>query len=245
MNIARVLGAVAMFAAVAIGIASPVWAGGPTTPTSPTVTAPGRSRRRIERHLHLHCRVRKHHYVDDHTVWHRMRHGRSYEFVGWERALHRASAVDWRSLEHDGRAARCPNVRRQQPRSGNDHIFMGRSNTRRHSVQPRGPRYVWQHRPRRFPRSYFRVHIDESRLSESSCRRPADRAGPGRAHDLVVVLFACLGPASILIAWAGADGVLIACARAAGSRIGCADAEAVRIACAYVDTLGVLPKAGR
>ena len=40
MNIARVLGAVAMFAAVAIGIASPVWAGGPTTPTSPTVTAP-------------------------------------------------------------------------------------------------------------------------------------------------------------------------------------------------------------
>ena len=40
MNIARVLGAVAIFAAVAIGIASPGWAGGPTTPASPTVPAP-------------------------------------------------------------------------------------------------------------------------------------------------------------------------------------------------------------
>jgi hypothetical protein len=39
MNIARVLGAVAIFAAVAIGIASPGWAGGPTIPPSPTVPA--------------------------------------------------------------------------------------------------------------------------------------------------------------------------------------------------------------
>jgi hypothetical protein len=43
MSIARVLGAVAIFAAVAIGIASPAWAGGPTTPTSPTVPAPAAS----------------------------------------------------------------------------------------------------------------------------------------------------------------------------------------------------------
>ncbi len=40
MNIARALGAAAIFAAVAIGISSPGWAGGPTTPASPTVPAP-------------------------------------------------------------------------------------------------------------------------------------------------------------------------------------------------------------
>jgi len=40
MNIARVPGVVAIFGAVAIGIASPGWAGGPTSPASPTVPAP-------------------------------------------------------------------------------------------------------------------------------------------------------------------------------------------------------------
>jgi hypothetical protein len=116
-------------------------------------------------------------------VWPRMRHCRSYKFVGWERALQRASAVGGRSLEHDGCPTRCPNVRRQQPRSGYDHVFMGPGNTRRHSVQPRGPRHVWQQRPRRLPWSYVRVHIDESRLGESSCRRPAPRGRPSTSAD--------------------------------------------------------------
>ena len=40
MKIARALGTVSIFAAVAIAIASPAWAGGPTTPASPTVPAP-------------------------------------------------------------------------------------------------------------------------------------------------------------------------------------------------------------
>ena len=40
MNITGVLGAAAIFAAVAIGFPSPAWAGGPTTPGSPTVPAP-------------------------------------------------------------------------------------------------------------------------------------------------------------------------------------------------------------
>jgi len=35
MNIARALGAVAILSAVAIGMASPGWAGGPTTPVPP------------------------------------------------------------------------------------------------------------------------------------------------------------------------------------------------------------------
>jgi hypothetical protein len=43
MNITSALGAVAVFSAVAIGTASPAWAGGPTTPTSPTVPAPSAS----------------------------------------------------------------------------------------------------------------------------------------------------------------------------------------------------------
>jgi hypothetical protein len=38
MIIARVLGAVAAFIAVAIGTASPGWAGGPTTPTAPSAS---------------------------------------------------------------------------------------------------------------------------------------------------------------------------------------------------------------
>jgi hypothetical protein len=40
MNIARVLGAVAVVGGVTIGMASPGWAGGPTTPASPTVPPP-------------------------------------------------------------------------------------------------------------------------------------------------------------------------------------------------------------
>ena len=165
MNITGVLSAATIFAAVAIGFPSPAWAGGPITPDFARCSCAGGSRCGVERYLHLYCGIRKHNYVDDHTVWPRMRQCRSDKLVGWERALHRASAVGRRPLEHDGCAARCPHVRRQQPRAGNDHIFMGRSNIRRHSVQPRGPRCVWQLRPRRFPRSYFRVHIDESRLS--------------------------------------------------------------------------------
>ena len=172
MNIARALGAVAIFAAVAIGIASSAWAGGPTTPTSPTVPAPAAPVGELSGTYTFTVEIRKHHYMDDHTVWPGMRQRRRDEFVGRERALQRASAVGGRSLEHDGCPARCPNVRRQQPSSGNDRIFMGRGNTRRHSLQPRGPRYVWQGRPQRFPWSYFRVHIDESRLSESFCSRP-------------------------------------------------------------------------
>ena len=40
MNIAQVLGAAAILAAVATGVPSPALAGGPTSPTSPTVPAP-------------------------------------------------------------------------------------------------------------------------------------------------------------------------------------------------------------
>ena len=124
----------------------------------------GRARWRVERHLHVHCGNRKHNFVDDHTMWPRMRNCRSVELVGRERTLQRAGAVGGRPLDHDSDPARRSHVRRQQPRCGNDHIFMGRGNTRRHGVQPRGPRHVWQHRSQWFPRSYFRVHVDEGRL---------------------------------------------------------------------------------
>ena len=81
MNIARVLGAVAVFAAVAIGIASPGVGRRSDYTYVAHCSCPGRSRWGVERHLYLHCGLRKHNYVDDHTVWPRMRQCRSDRFV--------------------------------------------------------------------------------------------------------------------------------------------------------------------
>ena len=165
MNIAQVLGAAAILAAVATGVPSPAWAGGPTTYIAhfPAPAAPGGELSGIYTFTVQ---------TGNTTTWTITPCGPGCATVAATNSsagnapYTRASAVGRRPLEHDGCAARRPHVRRQQPCSGDDHIFLGRRNIRRHSVQPRGPRCVWQNRPRRSPRSYVRVHIDESRLSE-------------------------------------------------------------------------------
>ena len=134
MNIAKVLGAAAILAAVATGVPSPAGAGGPTAPAVPVAELSGTYTFTVQ--------------TGNTTTWAITPCGRGCATV----AATNSSAgnapytgqaqLTGDQLEHDGCAAGRPHVRRQQPRSGNDHILLGRSNIRWHSVQPGGSRRV-------------------------------------------------------------------------------------------------------
>jgi hypothetical protein len=97
MIIARILGAVAAFIAVAIGTASPGWAGGPTTPTAPSASDAAHPASELSGTYTFTGGVRKHNQMDDHTVWPGLRRCRGDKLVGWK-TRNTAGKRSWRLI---------------------------------------------------------------------------------------------------------------------------------------------------